>query len=378
MTMNPLKPGSTIGFLGGGQLARMLAMAATSMGYKTVFLEPDPNAPAREVSQHIQAPYTDEAALARLAELSDVVTLEFENVPDDALNFLESRVPVYPQAQAFRVSRNRILEKQILLDAGLQVAPYLVVRSEEDLEGALSSMGGKAILKTAELGYDGKGQARVSSDQEALEAFRTFKVDCVLESFVPFVREISVQIARAPSGYAGLSGIVENVHHQGILKRSIFPARVSEKVVETARDFAIKLAEHLNLVGLLTLELFVLEDDTVLVNEIAPRVHNSGHLTMNGGGISQFEAQIRAVTDLPQWDFEPFMACSMVNVLGWEKIEPEWDALTGIQGAHLHLYGKANRPGRKVGHLNIAHFDPNVVWGSTKIAEMLLFGDVSP
>ncbi len=351
----PLPPNSAIGILGGGQLAQMLSIAAVNLGYLTAFIDPDPHSPAQKVSTHVQSSFTHADTLELLGQAVKVVTLEFENVPPSTLETLERSVPVYPAKELFQISRNRILEKKALAVAGLEVAPYWAMLDENQLAGGLEHVGGTGILKTAELGYDGKGQIRVSSEQELLEGFKELgNVPCVLEDIVPFARELSVQVARNVRGEVGVSGVYQNVHVGGILKRSVWPPNASETTQNKVRDMALELAAHWNLVGLLTLELFELPDGSLWVNEIAPRVHNSGHLTLNGGGMSQFEAQIRAVAGLPLHDFAPLVPCAMVNILGWEDdLEPDWSEILTLEGVYLHLYGKRNRPGRKMGHVNV-------------------------
>ena len=350
-----LPPNSAIGILGGGQLAQMLSIAAVNLGYLTAFIDPDPHAPAQKVSTHVQSSFTNPDTLELLARAVKVVTLEFENVPLSSLETLERVVAVYPAKELFQISRNRILEKKALMVAGLEVAPYWAILDESQLEGGLVHVGGSGILKTAELGYDGKGQVRVSSETELLEGFQTLgSVPCVLEGIVPFVRELSVQVAHNVLGEIGVSGVYQNVHVGGILKRSVWPTSASEDTQNKARQMALELATKWNLVGLLTLELFELPDGSLTVNEIAPRVHNSGHLTLSGGGMSQFEAQIRAVSGLPLHDFAPMVPCAMVNILGWEEgLEPDWSEILTLEGVYLHLYGKRNRVGRKMGHVNV-------------------------
>lgn len=394
----PLAPNSVIGILGGGQLAQMLSIAATELGFLTAFIDPDPHAPAQKVSNHIESAFSNPETLILLAQAAQVITLEFENVPDQVLEQLEQSVVVYPAKEIFKISRNRVLEKKALNVAGLEVAKYWTILGEPQLEGALVGVGGRGILKTAELGYDGKGQKRVSSEAELRAAWLELgEVPCVLEGIVPFVRELSVQVARNPQGEIAVSGVYHNTHVGGILRRSVFLGgrnAVSQNLTRDtaqnmAQNMARTLAEKWQVVGLLTLELFELADGTLLVNEIAPRVHNSGHLTQNGGNISQFEAQIRAVTGLPVRDFAPSLPCMMVNVLGWEEgCEPDWSAILRIPGTHLHLYGKKNRAGRKLGHVNIVagssgagssgaeHLTEMLERGA--MVERLLFGQVAP
>ena len=349
-----LAVGSTIGILGGGQLGQMLAVAAGRLGYRTAFLEPDPLAPAASFSRQIQAAFDDEDAIFQLESLAQVITLEFENVPAPTLEGLER--PLRPAAAICRLASDRRLEKKALEQAGLPVAPYRVLDPQDDdlvLQRALSELG-SGLLKTATLGYDGHGQARVSDLAELREALGR-QGPSVLEQAAPFTRELSVQVARNPSGQVALSGVIENLHEGGILRRSHYPPQASPQVQERARELARRLANAWSLEGLLTLELFELPDGSLLVNELAPRVHNSGHLSLDGGGFSQFEIQIRAVCDLPLLDFAPEREVFMINLLGWPSPEQEPDlaALLRLPGTHLHLYGKRWRPLRKLGHVNV-------------------------
>ena len=361
----------SLGVVGGGQLAQMLALAGTPLGVEVTVLEPDVHAPARLVARHLNAAYTDREALDVLAGC-DAVTLEFENVPVEALAYLEGRVPVRPAPGLLGFSKHRAREKRALNDAGLATAPYRVLRDASDLPGALAAVGGEGIVKTAELGYDGKGQRRVRTDEELRAAFGTFGVECVLEGIVPFVREVSVGVARSPSGEVAFGPLVENVHRGGILWRSTYPASSGSVVEALARDLAGRAMRAWGAEGLVTFEFFELAGGELLVNEIAPRVHNSGHLTQDAGGVSQFEAQVRAVLDLPLMNFTPVVPCAMVNILGWEGAEPDWPAILRVPGARLHLYHKANRPGRKVGHVNIVGSTPEDVRERTRQVEALL------
>lgn len=342
-----------LGILGGGQLAQMLALAALPLGVRVTVLEPDQEAPARLCAEHLQAPYTDPQALARLARC-DAVTLEFENVPGAALEALADRVPVRPGAALLHTSKNRLREKAAFEAIGARVAPHVAVREGTDLAAALEAVGGQGLLKTAELGYDGKGQRRVGSVHELQAAFDGLQVECVLEGLVPFVRELSLGVARSPSGEIAFGPLVENMHRDGILRRSHFVPGADPEAEAQARDIVRRAAESWGLEGLMTVEFFQLADGSLIVNEVAPRVHNSGHLTQDGGGLSQFEVQLRAALDLPIRDFAPLLPCGMLNILGWGSGgEPDWQAILKRPWARLHLYHKANRPGRKLGHLNV-------------------------
>lgn len=358
--------GRTLGILGGGQLAQMLALAAIPLGVRVTVLEPDPQAPARLCARHLCAPYTDPAGLAQLAAC-DAVTLEFENIPVEALAALESRVPVRPAGSLLARSKHRAREKQALREAGATTAPFEIIEAEGDLDGALARVGGRGILKTSELGYDGKGQARVSTDADLRAAWNDLgRVPCVLEGFVTFEREVSLAVARTPSGQVAFGPLVENVHRDGILRTSVYPAQVPDGTGARARELARAVADAWALEGLITLEFFVLPGGDLLVNEVAPRVHNSGHLTQDGGGISQFEAQVRAVLGLPLTDWAPLLPCAMVNVVGVDSpdgqpLTPDWAAIDALSGTRVHLYHKAHRHGRKVGHINLVAPDADTL-----------------
>ncbi|WP_291425199.1 5-(carboxyamino)imidazole ribonucleotide synthase [Deinococcus sp.] len=352
------QPRATLGILGGGQLAQMLALAALPLGVRVKVLEPDPYAPARLCADHLHAPYTDPAGLEELTKC-DAVTLEFENVPVEALDTLRGRVPVRPGAALLERSKHRAREKLALREAGAQTAAFVVIESAPELQGALRAVGGRGILKTSELGYDGKGQARVASDFELGQAWEALgSVPCVLEGFVEFGREVSLAVARAPSGQVAFGPLVENVHRDGILRTSVYPANVPDGTEAQARNIARAVAENWKLEGLLTLEFFLLpggpdQQPQLLVNEVAPRVHNSGHLTQDSGGLSQFEAQVRAVLGLPLSDWRPLHPCAMVNYVGVEEVAPDWAGIDALEGTRIHLYHKAFRKGRKLGHVNL-------------------------
>ncbi|GGM13930.1 5-(carboxyamino)imidazole ribonucleotide synthase [Deinococcus aerophilus] len=345
-----------LGILGGGQLAQMLALAALPLGVRVTVLEPDAQAPARLCAAHRHAPYTDAAALQALAGC-DAVTLEFENVPLAALAALEGRVPVRPGGELLSRSKHRAREKEALRAAEAGTAPFAVIEAGTDLEAALAAVGGQGILKTSELGYDGKGQARVS-DAAALSAawIGLGRVPCVLEGLVPFEREVSLAVARTADGRLASGPLIENVHRNGILRTSLYTGNAAGE--GQARELAGQVAQAWGLEGLMTLEYFQLPDGRLLVNEVAPRVHNSGHLTQDGGGVSQFEAQVRAVLGLPLADWRPLHPCAMVNVVGvaaadGTPLEPDWAGIDALPGTHLHLYHKDWRAGRKLGHVNL-------------------------
>ena len=348
----PLPPGSTIGILGGGQLGRMTAVAAAELGYRCHIFSPDADAPAKEVSAAATtAPYEDRDAARRFAEQVDVVTFEFENVPDETLAAIAERVAVRPNVDALHVSQDRIREKTFMNDNGIATAPWAPVTGPGDLAVAAERTGLPAILKTARFGYDGKGQARVGGAGRLEDAWRAIgEVPAILEGFVDFEREISVIVARGTNGATESYVPVDNVHRDHILFTTTAPSTVSDAIAAAARETARKIAETLDFVGLLAVEMFVTRDGGVLVNEIAPRPHNSGHWTQDACAVSQFEQFVRAVAGLPLGDPERHSDAVMTNLIGDEA--DAWADLLAERGACLHLYGKAeSRPGRKMGHV---------------------------
>jgi len=353
MTSDPLQPGATIGILGGGQLGRMLAQAAGRLGFSTAVYAPDALSPAFQVcARRFEAAYDDERALADFSQACDVITFEFENVPAAALEYLASRGMVRPSPQALAKTQDRLEEKDFLSALDIPVPTYRAVDSAADLAAALEAIGGGAMLKSRRFGYDGKGQARLSHAGEAAAAWAHIgETPAIVERVVPFDREISVLLARRPGGDWSAYPPSENEHAGGILRRSFVPATISETVADTALSFAQAIAETLDFVGLLAVEMFVIDaGEEVLVNEIAPRVHNSGHWTIEGAVTSQFEQHIRAIADLPLGDSHAVGRAEMRNLIGSE-IE-SWRELLEDPAAHIHHYGKAGaRPGRKMGHV---------------------------
>lgn len=349
----PLAPGSTIGMIGGGQLGRMLAMAAARLGYRTVILEPQPDCPAAQVAnRQIIAAYDDPAALAELALASDVVTYEFENVPVSAAEDLAAERPVFPPPLALEVAQDRVTEKRFVNAAGISTADFRPVDSDADLVAALEEFAGAGVLKTRRMGYDGKGQ-RVFRGAAAADAEGVFAamggVPLILESLVPFEREISIIAARGRDGRIEAYDPAENVHRAGILHTSTVPARIAGGTADAARVSAAAILTALDYVGIIGVEFFVLANGALLVNEIAPRVHNSGHWTEAACAISQFEQHIRAVAGLPLGDTARHSDCVMENLIGDDVLRlPELAAEPNVV---IHLYGKAEaRPGRKMGH----------------------------
>ncbi|HLL83518.1 MAG TPA: 5-(carboxyamino)imidazole ribonucleotide synthase [Longimicrobium sp.] len=358
--MTPILPGSTIGIVGGGQLGRMFALEARRMGYRVVVWDPAADSPAAAVADEaIIAPFHDTAAALELARRSDVVTLEWENADVDTLRALEAVVPVRPGAGVLEVAQHRIREKDTARRLGVPTADYRAVGSLDDLTAALREIGVPAVLKTARGGYDGKGQAVIRDPAEAESAFRSVApegAELILEAFVRFRMEISVVCARSPGGEVACFPVGENEHRGGILHSTVAPARISPQLAEEARRIARALAEGLEVVGLLAVEMFVGEDGVVRMNEIAPRPHNSGHYTWEACPVSQFEQQLRAVCGLPLGSADLLRPAAMINLMGDDAGTGLGRAGTaemmGVPMAALHLYGKAeSRPGRKMGHV---------------------------
>jgi 5-(carboxyamino)imidazole ribonucleotide synthase len=345
--------GATIGILGGGQLGRMLSLAASRLGFKTHIYCPDPDSPAFEVTPHkTVAAYDDEEALLAFAGAVNVVTYEFENVPAATAEFLHGPAILRPFRDVLAVSQDRLAEKSFISGLGIPVAPHRAITHPAHLAPALGELGGAAILKTTRLGYDGKGQRKVSSLAEAEAAFADLRPHpLVMEAIVPFVREISVILARAVDGTTAAFDPAENIHREGILRTSTVPASISAETADLAIAHAEKIALHLQYEGVLGVEFFVMADGSLLVNEIAPRVHNSGHWTEAVCVTDQFEQHIRAVAGWPLGDPTRLAGVVMENLIG-----DEITAIPGRLGPGIrpHAYGKAeSRPGRKMGHLNL-------------------------
>lgn len=350
-----LLPGSTIGMLGGGQLGRMFTIAARTLGYKVIVLEPDPLSPAGQLAdQHLCAAYHDEQALRQFGEQCDVVTTEFENIPASTLEFLTQFCPVHPSATAVQVAQDRIVEKEFVRSCGLAPVPFAVIRKPEEIPRACSQISFPAILKTARFGYDGKGQIVVNHPTEVEHAFQQLKaVTCVLEQRVDLDKEISVVLARSVQGEMQSFPIAENLHRHGILHQTIVPARIHQALAEQAKQAAQSIATKLGFVGVMAVEFFVTRQGELLVNELAPRTHNSGHYTLDACITSQFEQQVRMVCELPFGDPRLHTPVVMMNLLGdlWGSSQPVWDELLASAHSKLHLYGKHEaRVGRKMGH----------------------------
>ena len=347
-------PGDTIGILGGGQLARMLAIAAAQLGLKSHIFAPAGDNPAFSVAAaHTVADYRDGSALADFARAVSVVTYEFENVPAEAVAAIVPHCPVRPSGHALAITQDRLIEKRFLRDLGLPTAPFAPVDDAAGMTEAVSAIGLPAILKTRRFGYDGKGQVRLRTGAEAGAAFATLDQPSILEGFVPFTREVSVIAARGIDGACAAFDLCENEHRNHILSATRVPARVAPALAEAAGELAVRIATALGYVGVLAVEMFVTDTDGVeslVVNEIAPRVHNSGHWTIEGAATSQFSQHVRAICGWPLGSTRRLGDIEMLNLVGDEA--DAWAARLAEHGTALHLYGKAEtRPGRKMGHL---------------------------
>jgi 5-(carboxyamino)imidazole ribonucleotide synthase len=375
--IQPILPGATVGVLGSGQLGRMFAMAARRMGYRVHTFSPEADTPAGQVSDlEVIAPYEDLDAVRRFSRGVQVVTFEFENVPAQTAEAAASHAPVRPAGAVLHTTQHRIREKTFLARAGLPITPFCVVTSSEELARAAASLGCPAILKTADFGYDGKGQVRISRPDEAEAAWESIgRVPAVLEAFVPFEREVSVVAARGVDGRVADYGVIENRHRNRILDVSIAPAHVPASVAQQAREMARAVLEALDVSGVLCVEFFVEAGGRLLINELAPRPHNSGHLTFDASLTSQFEQQLRAVCGLPLGATDLLRPAAMANLLGdlWSEGEPDWRAACARPNLKLHLYGKlAARPGRKMGHLTALDYDTDSALGTVLAARAAL------
>lgn len=354
--MNVLGPGATIGVLGGGQLGRMMAIAARQMGYRIVVLDPSPRCPTAQVADGFVVGALDDLESARhLARQVDVITLDTEHVPADILVDIAQLAPVRPGAEVLRTIQDRLVQKQFLDRLGMPQAPWAPVGDREELERALAQLGRPVILKVRRAGYDGKGQVRVDAGADAVASYATLRGEpAVAEAVVQFTREISVVLARGMSGEVKLFPIAENAHRRHVLHTTRAPAPMPDAQRARAEEMAISVAEALDHVGVMAVEMFELADGRLLVNEIAPRTHNSGHYTYGACATSQFEQHVRAICGLPLGDPRALTGAVMVNLIGdlWAKGRPPWEHVLSRPDAHLHLYGKdAPAPGRKMGHV---------------------------
>lgn len=355
---SPILPGSTIGILGSGQLGRMLAIAAREMGYRVQVFSPEEDSPAGHVSdkEHVGS-FEDLDRLRSFAQEVDVVTFEFENVPHEAARVAAEETLVRPDGSVLHVTQNRLREKNFLHGHGFPVTPFRAINSLSDLESAVHNLGLPAVLKTASFGYDGKGQQKLTSDDQLALAFKNLHgQEGIYEAWVPFAKEVSVVAARTAAGGFQAFPVFENSHANHILDVTFSPAAISADLARRADELAAGILEKLNVVGLLTAEMFVTQDEQLIVNELAPRTHNSGHLTIDACGVSQFEQQVRAVCGLPLGNPGLLRPAAMANLIGhlWERGEPNWEAALQSPDVKLHLYGKATaRAGRKMGHLTV-------------------------
>jgi 5-(carboxyamino)imidazole ribonucleotide synthase len=366
--VSPILPGAWLGMVGGGQLGRMFCFAAQAMGYRVAVLDPDEASPAGAVAdRHLRAAYDDEASLTELARLCAAVSTEFENVPATSLDFLARTTFVSPAGRCVAVAQNRIAEKRFIAESGVAVAPHVVIESSDAL-AALSDATIDAvlpgILKTARLGYDGKGQVSVRNAEEVREAHASLGgVPCVLEKRLPLKFEVSALIARGANGTSVVYPLAQNTHRDGVLSHTIVPAPdASPALVSQAQQAALQIADKLGYIGVLCVEFFILEDGSLVANEMAPRPHNSGHYTVDACATSQFEQQVRAMTGMPLGDTRQHSPAVMLNILGdvWfpdggkrATVTPPWHEVAAMPAARLHLYGKEEaRPGRKMGHIN--------------------------
>jgi 5-(carboxyamino)imidazole ribonucleotide synthase len=357
--------GACVGVLGAGQLGRMLGVAARNLGLEPLFVDPNADSPAAAVGELIVDDYGGSAALARLPQ-ARVITFEFENVPVDAIRALEQKAQVFPGSRALEVAQDRLQEKSCFRSLGIGTPPFEAVASWPELVAALGRVGLPAVLKTRRFGYDGKGQAVLRDEADAKAAFeRLGSVPLILEGFVRFARELSIVAVRSSSGQVACYPLVENQHAGGILQKTLAPAPgVTEALGRVADDYVRRLLDHLDYVGVLALELFELGGQ-LLANEIAPRVHNTGHWTIEGARTSQFENHLRAILGLPLGETTALSPCAMLNLIG---SAPDVAAVLAVPDAHLHWYGKAPRPGRKVGHVTVRADDLATL--TTRVAEL--------
>lgn len=348
-------PGATLGMLGGGQLGRMFVHAATAMGYRVIVLDHNSSSPAGEIAHlHLQANYDDARALKAMAQECAVITTEFENVPAEVLAQLEKSCCVYPGAHAVEIAQNRIKEKQYAESLNIISTPFHVIKNEQHVKQAFEAIKAPLILKTASLGYDGKGQAVVHTIEEGLKAWEELNaVECIFEQKIDLATEISVVLVRSSAGELSFFPVAENVHRNGILHTSTVPANVDEKLQQLAKSHTQKISEALDYCGVLAVEYFVDKNGDLFFNEMAPRTHNSGHYTIDACYTSQFEQQIRAICGLPLGNANAHSAVTMANLLGdlWGGDNPDWLKVLQNNNVKLHLYGKKDaRSGRKMGH----------------------------
>jgi 5-(carboxyamino)imidazole ribonucleotide synthase len=351
--MNVIRPGKTIGILGGGQLGRMMALSAREMGYKIAVLDPKKNSPCGQIADYeIIGAYDDVGAAKRLADVSDVITYEFENIDNELVGSLAEHAYLPQGQRLIQVTQNRELEKQMVKQCGLPVAPYEIVHDREDVYEAIEHIGYPSVMKTCLGGYDGKGQHVIRTEQDIAPALKLLENGhCIIEKWLQFDKEISVIVTRSTTGEVRTFPVAENVHINNILHQTIVPARIKPSVIKKAENAAFQLAKEFNLVGTLAVEMFVTDDENIYINEMAPRPHNSGHYTINACVTSQFEQHIRAVCGLPLGSSVLHTNAVMVNLLG-EHVEPALQNIEMLQKGKLHLYGKEEaKASRKMGHI---------------------------
>lgn len=352
---NMIVPGQTIGILGGGQLGRMMAIAAKQMGYRIAVLEPAPDSPCAQVADYeVVAPYDSQEGAKQLADVSDVITYEFENISNETAKWLETNAYLPQGSELLTITQDRKLEKQNINDSGVQTVPYSVVQTKEDLYAGIAQLGYPAVLKTTRGGYDGKGQVVLKSSENLPEAERLLENRvCVLEKWIDFEKELSVIVTRSVTGETSTFPVAENIHVNNILHQSIVPARISSDIAEKAKAIALQIADALKLVGTLAVEMFLANDGTIYVNELAPRPHNSGHYTIDACETSQFEQHIRAICGWPLGKTTLLQPVVMVNILG-QHLEKSIENIRNFADCKLHIYGKKEaKHNRKMGHLNV-------------------------
>jgi 5-(carboxyamino)imidazole ribonucleotide synthase len=377
--MQSILPGSTLGVLGSGQLGRMFAIAARRMGYRVHTFSPDQDSPTGQVADvEIVGSYDDLDAVRKFAQGVNVMTFEFENVPFETAQAATEFVPVRPSGRVLHTTQHRVREKTFLRTAGFPVTEFEAVHSQAELETALNKIGCPAVLKTAGWGYDGKGQAKITRREDAAAAWSKLSTDeAVLEAWVPFEMECSVVAARGLDGRIADFGVIANVHRNSILDLSVAPAGIPPRVRRQAVEIAHAVLEQLDVVGVLCVEFFLTSDHRLLINELAPRPHNSGHLTVDASMTCQFEQQLRAICGLPLGSTDLLCPAAMANLLGdgWQAGVPMWNACLRIPNVKLHLYGKSEaRPGRKMGHLTALGSDPREVSRIVLAARDVLLG----
>jgi len=348
-------PGQTIGIIGGGQLGKMMAMAAKAQGFRIAVLDPTPDSPCGQIADiEIVGQYNDMESIKELAKVSDVITYEFENINAECLDWLCANAYVPQGSEVLKITQDRSTEKEAIQQAGAQVAPYFVISSPAELYEGFEMLGLPAVLKTARGGYDGKGQYVINDKQDVSEAIKLLDHGlCVLEKWVPFEKEISVIVSRSVSGETAVLPVGENIHKENILHETIVPARITKNAEEKAIEAAKQIANALNVVGTLAVEMFLNEDDTIYINELAPRPHNSGHYSIEACMTSQFEQHIRAVCDWPLGETTLLKPAVMVNILG-QHVEPLMEKIPSLPDWKIHLYGKKDaKYKRKMGHVTL-------------------------